>query len=80
MLYRTIPEDTFKLHFVVLEGDYSRFNKVFINAYSESKEYAKLQKELAEFLYDDEGNLLITFPDTEPGKDWDFFVDCGFIL
>jgi len=76
-----------------LEGDYSRLHKTYINADYDGPSYPTInsdqhataiaefehrQNELNNLVYDDKGKHKVTFL-PGPTKDWDFFVECGFI-
>lgn len=82
LLFQIIGEHHYPL-FLELDGDYSRFNKVFINEHidldDDSDLIYTLQKELCDLIYDENGNYKVTFTDS-PTKDWDVFVSCGFLL
>ena len=80
--------------FFELEGDYSHLHKVYINGChpDEDKldaddpklvqlkeEYKNLADELDQLAYTSDGKLKITFID-KPTKDWDHFVECGYLL
>jgi len=79
--------------FFELEGDYSHLHRTYINgchpdedklALDDPKlvqlqeEYAGLCDELNELVYTEDGKLKVTFLD-KPTKDWDHYVECGFI-
>lgn len=68
--------------FFELEGDYRHLQDVYINSYIQGKEKAKgkaLQDELCNLVYDQETGKTKVIKLTEPTKDWDYFVHCGFI-
>lgn len=86
-------EEYFVPKFFELEGDYSHLHKTYINGChpDEDKlssddpklvqlqeEYAGLCDELTELVYGLEGIHKVTFID-KPTKDWDYYVECGFI-
>lgn len=86
-------EEYFVPKFFELEGDYSHLHKTYINGChpDEDKlssddpklvqlkeEYAGLCDELTELVYDLEGKHKVAFID-KPTKDWDYYVECGFI-
>lgn len=56
--------------FALVEGDYSKFDNVIINAAGD-EENAKLQAELTKFLFDDEGNDKLDWKDGF----WEAFTD-----
>ena len=68
------------------EGDYSRFNDIYVNtvppkAKAERARVEALQKELNDFIFDAKGQFLVTDAEklAEPSKDWTWFVKCGFV-
>jgi len=61
--------------FFELEGNYSHLNKVLVNPY---KYEQKKIDELSNIIFDDNGNYKVTFLD-KPTKDWDHFVQTGFL-
>lgn len=68
------------IKFHVAEGDYSRFNGVFINLMGNS-EYECLSAELCEYVYDEDGAEKISFIDEFPCqavKDGAIVIVCGF--
>jgi hypothetical protein len=67
-------EDFFKPQWFELEGDYSHLNNIYING---EDDQTKID-ELCDLVYDKEGKHKIQFI-SGPTKDWDFFVECGFI-
>lgn len=81
-LFEEMPEIS---TFFELEGDYTRFNDIYINATGPKGKaaqaaYEKLTTELSTLVYDPEtGNKLIPTLDA-PTKDWTHFVKCGMIL
>ena len=64
--------------FFELEGDYSRFDGVLLNSYTDDVAVVILQQELSEIVFSDLGVVLVTKLD-KPTKDWDVFVVCGLI-
>jgi len=81
-LFEELPEQSF---FFELEGDYSRFNEIYINGSGPKGKaaqaaYEKLTDELNSLVYDPtEGTVLVPKLDA-PTKDWSHFVKCGMIL
>lgn len=86
--------DSFQPQWFELEGDYSHLHKVYINGChpDEDKldaddpklvqlkeEYKNLADELDQLVYDPDGGYKVTFID-KPTKDWDHFVECGYLL
>ena len=68
LIYNSIEEP---LKYAILEGDYSDFNGVCINAYGEDED--KINKACS-LLFDDEGNYLIDFSEDVSlmeSKNWD---------
>ena len=69
-----------------LEGDYSHLNQVYINNSPDDvsqvgtlNAYYKKCDELTDLIYHkDSGKHKVTFID-KPTKDWDYFVECGFL-
>lgn len=77
MLWREINDGNIQPMFLELEGDYSRFDNVYVNAFVEDIE-EKLQDELNTFMYGTEGIMKYKFS-AAPTKDWDIFIQCGII-
>jgi len=76
--------DYFKPEWFELEGDYSHLNKVYLNAVrpedADPADWKRKQEELSNLLYgaDAYEKLKVTFI-AQPTKDWDYFVECGFL-
>ncbi len=68
--------------FLELEGDFRHLNDVYINTYIEDEgeqtEYNKKVEQLNNLLYKEDGHYKVTFL-SEPTKDWDYFIHCGFL-
>lgn len=70
--------------FFVLEGDYRKFDGIYINTYTgdmdkdNQKKYDRLQNQLTDLMYTEDGQYKQQFV-SEPTKDWDFFIHCGFL-
>lgn len=81
--------------FFELEGNYTRLHKIYINGFAEipqypevsaderaqiDAEYTKCLDELCDLVYDNEGSYKVKFLEpNQPTKDWDYYVECGFI-
>jgi len=80
VLFELIPDESY---FFELEGDYSRFNGVYINMNApkgvDKEEHEKLSNELNDVMYDKNGNNRVTdaLKLKAPTKDWTHFVKCG---
>ncbi len=61
--------------FFELEGDYSHLHRVLVNPYNCEQ---KRVEELSNIILDAQGNYKVTFFD-KPTKDWDHFVQAGFL-
>lgn len=79
-LFNNFLDDPF---FFQLEGDYTRFQNIVINATDEetagvdTETLDNLCEELTKLVYKDGGALRVKkLP--RPTKDWTFFVYCGF--
>lgn len=85
MLWREFPDENLLPRFLELEGDYSRFNGVYINEYTIineyfiDKEFQKLQRELFDIIYGKDGNRQQNFINA-PTQDWDIFIHCGIYI
>ena len=81
-LFEELPEQSF---FFVLEGNYSRFNEIYINGSgpkgkAAQEAYEKLTNELNALVYDpNDGRVRVAKLDS-PTMDWSHFVKCGMIL
>lgn len=66
--------------FLELEGDFSCYDNVYINADSKTIAEQDLQDELCSYIFTKEGKYKpgLTFL-REPTKDWDIFIHCGFL-
>ncbi len=86
-------DDFMKPQWFELEGDYSRLHKTYINGDPEVQTYPEVSadervhlqseyeakiEELNSLVYDVDEKYKIKFIDG-PTKDWDFFVECGFV-
>jgi hypothetical protein len=79
MLYQqeNLSGDDLSPKFLELEGDYRHLNDVYINTYHEDE----VKREEHQ---DKEIELMALLPTgtkflSEPTKDWDFFIHCGFL-
>lgn len=63
-----------KVVFFELIGDFTHLNDVYIEG-SSSK---KLQEELLDLVYDEEGVLKLEELEV-PTKDWSIFIKCGYL-
>lgn len=75
ILWQEIPPNELKPKFLEVEGDYSRWNGVYIN---EADADEQLTEELTKFIYDSNGREQVQFQNV-PSRDWDIFVHCGFL-
>lgn len=69
------------IQFFVLDGDYSRFNKVYIGTNSDDEEEVKLQDEVYDLLYNEKGRLKLDPYPNFPTNSFDHntaVVVCGF--
>lgn len=63
-------------YFFELEGDFSRFNGIYIGQMGNDA----LQDELTSLIYTEAGEIRDHIKRLEvPTKDWAFFVKCGFL-
>lgn len=67
-------EDSFKPQWFVLDGNYSHLNGTYIN----SPEDNLNTEELSALIFNPDGSHKVDFI-AGPTKDWDYFVECGFI-
>lgn len=71
VLYRVIgDEEDLKPKFVTLEGDYRHLNDVYVGLTDNADKEEELQNLI---------NSNTPFK-SEPTRDWDYFIHCGFIL
>jgi hypothetical protein len=74
------------IQYFVVTGDWSRFNHLYINTYTDKtpkgRQLESLLKDLQSFMYDESGNMLQTllsdFP-IEEVKDGAQVIVCGFL-
>lgn len=62
--------------FFELEGDYTHLNDVYINNTASAE---NLKDELNKLVYDQETGDYIVDMQSQPSKDWDVFITCGFM-
>lgn len=70
------------IQFAVLQGDYSRFSKVYIGTNSDDESEVALQDELYDLMYDSKGKLKVDMYQTFPINSFDLntaVVVCGFV-
>ena len=84
MSWREINDGSIQPMFLELEGDYTRFDNVYINMFVDDEDelhrpnLAALQDELNTFMFGTDGVMKHKFS-AVPTKDWDIFIQCGFI-
>lgn len=64
------------VYFFKVEGDLSKFHGTFIGSEYDDKDKLKLEQELNDLIYTEEGEFKLTKLD-EPTKDWTWFAHCG---
>lgn len=79
IMFCEVPDNNPK--FLILEGDYTRFDGIFVNRPGVDK---GLENELVELMYNDDGSFAFPWPEhttkiTKRCK-WDEMVVCGFIM
>ena len=76
-------DDYFKPQWFELEGDYSHFSKIYINECCpedvDPAVWERKQDELSKLLLHEDTGLARYENLGCPTKDWDFFVECGFL-
>lgn len=70
MLWQEVGSEDLTPKFKVFEGDLTHLNGIYIGLTDDAEKEEELQKLLPE------GTKFLT----EPTKDWDIFIHCGFIL
>jgi len=68
--------------FMVLDGDYSRFDKIYINQYTKDESKEELVDELCDLIYDKDGNRKLKSTDTFPVEQIDqniIVIVCGYL-
>lgn len=82
MLFREDCDPSEPAKFLLLDGDHRRLNQVFINGCApndtQNDTYDKLCDELSDLIYDENYGVKAHFT-SEPAKDWDYFITCGFL-
>ena len=82
MLYREDYAVNEPTKFLLLDGDYRRLHQVFINGCApddiQNNKYDQLCDELSDLIYDKNYSVKVHFT-SEPAKDWDYFITCGFL-
>jgi len=73
-LFLEFPEEIF---FFELEGDYSKFDGVFIGSAEDDE---TLQEQLCALVYNEETGDFLQKKLGAPTKDWDVFVRCGALM
>lgn len=77
-LFQNTEDESLAPKFFELEGDYSRFNGIYINQFTNKQTVETLQQELADLIYNEHGYYKVKF-ENEPSRDWSIFVHCGFL-
>lgn len=79
MLFQEIPPNELSPKFLLVDGDYSRFNGIYINGATNNAKTQALQDELTKFIYGEDGKQITNFTRV-PAKKWDRFIHCGFFM
>lgn len=72
------------IRYVVLEGDFRKFDRVYVNTYTKDKKEQELQRELCALVYDEHTGeklheMTEEFPVNAVSRDYAFVIVAGFL-
>jgi len=79
LVFSEVPD--YQPKFIILDGDYTRFDGIYVNKIGVDKD---LENELVELMYNDDGSFRFPWPEhttqITPKCKWDEMAICGFIM